>query len=153
MKALIQRVARASVAVEGTTVASIGRGLVALIGVKHGDSPSDARLLASKTGSLRIFPDEKGKMNLSVQDIGGSVLAVPQFTLYADTRRGNRPGFSDAALPETAQPLYEEYVAHLRKVLNDERVACGVFRASMVVEIINEGPVTIELSTDYPNRV
>jgi len=151
MKALIQRVARASVTVDNDVVGSIGSGLAVLLGIKSGDTPDDARQLAAKTVSLRIFQDCSGKMNLSVQDVGGSVLVVSQFTLYADTRKGNRPGFSIAAPPDVAEPLYGEYVRHLQKLLGEHRVATGLFRRSMIVEIINDGPVTLELCTDRPD--
>jgi len=148
MKALIQRVARGSVTVDGKVVGQIGRGFVVLLGVKTGDTEEDAKQLAYKTAGLRIFPDENGKMNRSVQDVGGEILVISQFTLYADTRKGNRPGFSQAAPPDVAEKLYQVYTVLLRKALGESRVATGVFRASMTVEIINDGPVTVELCTD-----
>lgn len=148
MKAVIQRVSRGNVRVDGSVIGEIGLGLVVLVGVRSGDTDVDARTLAAKTSALRIFSDEAGKMNLSVQDVGGAVLAISQFTLYADTRKGNRPSFMRAAPPDEANDLYEVYVSHLRELLGDGRVATGVFRASMMVEIHNDGPVTIELSTD-----
>ena len=148
MKAVIQRVSRGNVRVDGSVIGEIGMGLVVLVGVRSGDTDVDARTLAAKTSALRIFSDEAGKMNLSVQDVGGAVLAISQFTLYADTRKGNRPSFVRAAPPDEANDLYEVYVSHLRELLGDGRVATGVFRASMMVEIHNDGPVTIELSTD-----
>jgi len=148
MKALIQRVSKGKVTVEGKIVGEIGRGFVVLFGVKNGDVEEDARYLAHRTVNLRIFPDQDDKMNLSIQDIGGQVLAISQFTLYADTRKGNRPGFSEAAPPDSAEALYNVYVDSLRRALGESRVATGTFRASMVVEIINDGPVTIELCTD-----
>jgi len=148
MKALVQRVAKAGVSVDGRIVGSVGRGFAVLIGVRHGDEERDALQLAQKTVSLRVFPDASGKMNLSIADIGGSVLAISQFTLYADTRKGNRPSLIRAAEPAAARALYEAYVEAIRRELGPERVATGIFGASMQVEIHNDGPVTIELSTD-----
>ena len=148
MKALVQRVSRGRVTVDGSVAGEIGRGYVVLLGVKKGDTEGDARYLAEKTTSLRIFPDDADKMNLSVVDAGGSVLVVSQFTLYSDTRKGNRPSFVASAEPETAERLYGVYVGHLRRILGEGRVATGVFRARMEVEIVNDGPVTIELCSD-----
>ena len=147
MKILLQRVSSGRVTVDGACAGEVGLGYVALIGVKTGDTEADARHLAHKTVNLRVFPDTSGKMNLSVQDIGGAVLAISQFTLYADTRKGNRPGFTDAAEPESARALYEAYVDALRRELGEARVKTGVFGASMQVDIHNDGPVTIELAT------
>ena len=149
MKTLIQRVSRGSVSVEGRPAAGIGRGLVVLLGIKTGDTVDDARQLAHKTVNLRIFPDGADKMNLSVIDIEGELLVISQFTLYADTRKGNRPSFIEAAHPEIAEALYDEYVRALRATLGEDRVITGTFRTSMSVEIINDGPVTIELTTDH----
>jgi len=148
MKVLIQRVSRGAVAVDGKTVGAIGLGFVVLVGVRHGDTVEDARYLAQRTANLRIFPDEQGRMNRSLQEVNGEVLAISQFTLYADTRKGNRPGFAQAADPDVARDLYDAFVAVLRTLLGSERVATGVFRAAMQVEIINDGPVTIALDTD-----
>jgi D-aminoacyl-tRNA deacylase len=148
MKALVQRVERGSVTVDGQVAGAISRGYVVLVGVKDGDAEADAKYLAEKTASLRIFPDEQGKMNRSVLDVGGNILAISQFTLYADTRKGNRPSFIASASPEQAEQLYASYVAHLRRIMGHDRVATGVFRARMRVEIVNDGPVTIELSSD-----
>jgi len=148
MKALVQRVARGSVTVDGQVKGNVGRGFVVLLGVKTGDTEEDAKQLAYKTVGLRIFPDENDKMNRSIQDIGGDILVISQFTLYADTRKGNRPSFIRAAPPEVAEQLYQVYTDLLRKALGDARVATGVFRASMTVEIINDGPVTVELCTE-----
>jgi D-tyrosyl-tRNA(Tyr) deacylase len=148
MKVLIQRVRRGSVTVEGRALGSVGIGFVALVGVRPGDSETDARHLARRTLNLRVFPDDAGKMNRSLLDAGGAVLAISQFTLYADTRKGNRPSFIGAAEPALAAAVYEAYVSALRAELGPERVACGRFGAEMLVEILNDGPVTIELSTD-----
>ena len=150
MKALIQRVRKGSVAVDGKLVGEVGRGLVVLLGVRGKDAAGDARDLAHKTVNLRIFPDAADRMNLSVQEVEGQVLVVSQFTLYADTRRGNRPSFVEAAPAEQARELYNLYVESLTRVLGQGRVATGVFGASMLVEIANDGPVTIELCTDRP---
>ena len=148
MKALIQRVSEASVEVGGARVAEIGQGFLILLGVKHGDGPADAEKLARKISALRIFQDEQGLMNKSVMDIGGSVIVVSQFTLYADTKKGNRPSFVDAARPEQAEPLYRELVRQLRLTLGESRVGTGVFGAEMKIRLLNDGPVTIELCTD-----
>ena len=148
MKAIVQRVRRGSVVVDGQTTGEIGRGYVVLLGVKQGDTQENARYLARRTADLRIFPDAQDKMNLSVQDVNGQILVVSQFTLYADTRKGNRPSFIQAAPPALAEQLYGVYVDALRSVLGPDKVATGIFRASMLVEILNDGPVTIELCTD-----
>jgi len=148
MKALIQRVSEASVEVGAQRVAEIGRGLLVLLGITHGDGPADVEKLARKIPALRIFEDAQGLMNRSVADIGGAVIVVSQFTLYADTRKGNRPSFIEAARPEHAEPLYEALVAQLRQALGAERVGTGVFGAEMRVRLLNDGPVTVELRTD-----
>lgn len=148
MKALIQRVSRARVTVAGKDTGSIGKGYAILLGVRLQDTDADAIFLAEKTASLRIFPDSQDKMNLAVSEVGGAVLVVSQFTLYADTRKGNRPSFINAAVPAEAERLYEVYVSQLRRILGHDKVATGVFRASMSVEIVNDGPVTIELCSD-----
>lgn len=145
MKVVVQRVSRGSVAVDGNVTAEIGRGFVILLGIRQGDSPDSARLLAEKCSRLRIFEDREGKMNLSPGDVGGSVIVVSQFTLYGDAQKGNRPGFSMAARPEEAEPLYETFVARMREILGPERVKTGIFRAMMEVTIVNDGPVTILL--------
>ena len=147
MKALIQRVQRGSVTVAGRTIGAIGRGCVVFLGVKQGDTAEDATYLAEKTSVLRIFPDEQGRMNRSIMEVGGSILVISQFTLHADTRKGNRPSFILAAPAEQAQALYEEYVAGLRHILGEARVATGQFQALMTVEIVNDGPVTIEIKS------
>ena len=143
MRTVIQRVTRGAVSVEGRLVSEIGRGLVILAGVGKGDEEAQADWLAEKIANLRIFEDEAGKMNRSVLDIGGSALVVSQFTLYADAQKGRRPSFIDAALPDQAEPL----VAYFAKRLQFYGVPTqtGVFRAHMVVEIHNDGPVTIVL--------
>lgn len=143
MRALIQRVSRASVAIDGKMHSSIEKGLLIFLGIKAGDTTENARFVAEKCCALRIFEDNQRKMNLSVRDVGGSVLAVSQFTLYGDTRKGNRPSFIDAAPPEEAEPLYNVFVDHLRQELGNDRVATGLFRAMMDVELINDGPVTV----------
>jgi D-tyrosyl-tRNA(Tyr) deacylase len=145
MKAVIQRVSEASVAVEGEIVGRIGRGLVVLLGVGRGDGAAEATLLAEKIANLRIFPDDAGRFNRSALDIGGAMLVISQFTLFADTRRGRRPSFSDAAAPEIAAPLVEAFAAALRE--RGLTVASGVFRAHMQVSLINDGPVTIILDS------
>jgi D-aminoacyl-tRNA deacylase len=147
MKALIQRVSRGSVTIDNNLTAQIGRGYVILLGVATPDSEPDAVYLAERTANLRIFPDANDKMNLSIRDIDGSALVISQFTLYADTRKGNRPGFTQAAPPDQAETLYNHYVATLRTMLGPAQVATGVFRANMRVEIVNDGPVTIELNS------
>jgi len=148
MKAIIQRATRGSVTIDGETVGSINQGYVILLGVREGDTEDAARALANKTVNLRIFSDDAGKMNRSVQDIGGSILVISQFTLYADTRKGNRPSFIRAGSPELAESLYELYIEALRAELGADRVQTGRFGAMMQVELVNDGPVTIELSTD-----
>ena len=141
MRAVIQRVTRARVSVDGAVVGEIGRGLVVLLGVARDDTKSDAEYLASKIVSLRIFDDADGKMNVSVKDVGGELLVVSQFTLYGDVRRGLRPSWSDAAPPEIAEPLYNEFVESSRKLI--QPVKTGSFRAMMQVELVNDGPVTL----------
>lgn len=145
MKAWVQRVEKASVSIDGETVASSGLGLLVLFGVTHGDTEEAAVRLAGRTAKLRIFEDEGGKTNRSVADVGGSVVVVSQFTLYADTEHGNRPGFSAAARPELAIPVYERYVAELRSILGPERVGTGRFGAHMSVALVNDGPFSVEL--------
>jgi D-tyrosyl-tRNA(Tyr) deacylase len=141
MRAVVQRVTRASVTVENETAGEIKQGLVVLLGVARDDSETDADYLAAKIVALRIFDDKAGKMNLSVKDIQGGILVVSQFTLYGDVRRGLRPSWIQAAPPEKAEPLYEFFVAQVRKLLTS--VACGKFQSMMQVELVNDGPVTI----------
>ena len=145
MRALVQRVRFGAVRVEGRTVAEVGPGLVVLVGVRDGDTEEDARFLARKVAHLRIFPDEQGKLNRSVLETGGEVLSVSQFTLYGDCRKGNRPSFVAAAGPERAFSLYEAFNHALAS--HGVPVRTGVFGAVMVVEIHNDGPVTIWLDT------
>jgi D-aminoacyl-tRNA deacylase len=145
MRALIQRVSSASVTVEGKVTGAIGRGLLVLLGVAETDAGADLEQLLKKVPALRIFPDEAGKMNLSVADIRGELLVVSQFTLIADTAKGNRPSFFRAARPEQAIPAYEEFVRRLRE--SGLQVATGIFGAEMQVQLVNDGPVTILLDT------
>lgn len=146
MRALFQRVSQASVSVEGHVVAAIEQGLVALVGVARGDSEADARYLAEKTANLRVFPDESGKFNLSTLDISGEVLVVSQFTLIASTRKGRRPSFTEAAPPEEAEPLVNTFVQSLRSA--GLKVETGRFQQHMLVEIHNDGPVTIFIDSE-----
>ena len=148
MKVLLQRVSRASVSVAGETVGQIGVGHLALVGCRTGDLPEDADRLAARTASLRVFEDAEGRMNRSVADVGGAVLAISQFTLYADTRKGNRPSFVEAGDPAAAERLYERFCADLRSLLGPDRVATGRFGAEMRVELVNEGPCTIGLVSE-----
>ena len=145
MRAVVQRVTRASVTVDDEIVGEIAHGLVVLLGVAQDDTTQDADYLAPKIASLRIFDDSEGKMNVSLKDIEGGLLVVSQFTLYGDVRRGLRPSWSDAAPPELAEPLYEYFVESSRKLI--ARVATGSFRKMMQVELVNDGPVTILLDS------
>jgi D-tyrosyl-tRNA(Tyr) deacylase len=146
MRAVIQRVSRASVTVDGETVGEIGAGLLVLLGVSVDDSEADAGYLAEKTVNLRIFEDEAGKMNRSLVEFGGGLLVVSQFTLYGDARKGRRPSFIKAALPERANELYEHFVDRSREFVG--KVECGRFQAMMDVELVNDGPVTILLDSN-----
>ncbi len=146
MRAVLQRVSQASVSVEGKLVGDIGPGIVALISVEIGDAEADARYIAEKIACTRFFNDADDKMNLSFKDVGGSVLAISQFTLHGDCRRGRRPSFALAAKPETAVPLYERVVDYLRET-EGLQVATGIFGARMQVYIVNEGPVTLLLDS------
>ena len=145
MKAWVQRVTEASVTIEGEKVAEIGLGYLVLLGVGVGDMEKAADEIADRIVKLRIFEDENEKINKSIEDVHGSVIVVSQFTLYADTAHGRRPGFSNAARPEVAIPLYERVVAKLREALGTERVGTGRFGASMQVRLLNDGPFSVEL--------
>lgn len=141
MRVVIQRSGEASVTVDGKVTGAISSGYVLLVGITHTDTEDDVRYVANKVANLRLFEDEDGKMNLSVLETGGAVLSVSQFTLYADTSRGRRPGFSDAARPDQAEPLYERFNEELRKL--GLQVETGVFGAMMDVSLVNDGPVTV----------
>lgn len=143
MRLLIQRVSKASVTVDQQIISSIGKGLLVLLGVGHGDGEAQAAFLAEKTANLRVFEDEQGKTNLSILDVKGDAIVVSQFTLYADARKGRRPSFTDAALPEIAEPLVNRFVELLRG--HGVPTQTGKFGADMKVEIHNDGPVTIWL--------
>jgi len=145
MRAVVQRVSRASVEVEGAIVGRVGRGWLVLLGVGSDDGPEDAARLAEKVVNLRAFEDEQGKMNRSVLDVGGGVLVVSQFTIMADCRTGRRPSFTDAAEPQTAEALYNRFVELV--AASGLEVATGVFRATMKVELVNDGPVTFLLDS------
>jgi D-tyrosyl-tRNA(Tyr) deacylase len=146
MRGVVQRVSHAAVRVAGNTVGQIGSGLLVLVGIGATDTPGAAAYLAEKVATVRIFPDAAGKMNLSVGEVGGAVLAVSQFTLFGDVRKGRRPSFVAAAPPELAEPIYENFLECLRGF--GLHVENGRFRAMMEVELINDGPVTILIDTD-----
>lgn len=143
MRVVLQRARRARVTIEGRTAGAIGRGLVVLVGLAEGDGEDELRWMADKLVSLRIFPDESGKMNRSLDEVSGDLLVVSQFTLYGDARKGRRPSFVEAARPERAIPLYERFVEILRA--GGRRVETGEFGAHMEVELVNDGPVTLIL--------
>jgi D-aminoacyl-tRNA deacylase len=145
LRAVVQRVSRASVTVEGQTVGDIDRGFLVLLGVTHSDGQAEATWLANKIAGLRVFEDAGGKMNLGLADVGGAVLVVSQFTLYGDARKGRRPSFIDAARPEQAEPLIDHFVRQMRA--EGLRVETGRFRAIMQVNLVNDGPVTLYLDT------
>jgi D-tyrosyl-tRNA(Tyr) deacylase len=147
MRAVIQRVGQGRVSVAGQVLGEIGPGLVILLGVGHGDEQAEADRLAAKIANLRIFADAEGKTNLSILDVGGEALVISQFTLYADCRKGRRPSFVDAALPDVAAPLVDHFAAQLRQA-GIRRVETGEFGAIMLVEIYNDGPFTILLDSD-----
>jgi D-aminoacyl-tRNA deacylase len=143
MRSLLQRVSKASVIVEGQTISAVGKGLLILLGVGHGDGEPQASFLAEKIANLRIFEDDQGKTNLSILDVKGEAIVVSQFTLYADARKGRRPSFTDAALPEVAEPLVNRFIELLRG--QGVPTQTGKFGAHMEVEIHNDGPVTVWL--------
>ncbi len=149
MRVLLQRVQQASVRVNGETIGAIGPGLLLLVGIRNGDTETEARWLAEKCIHLRIFSDEAGRFNRSLLDVRGEILAVSQFTLYGDARRGRRPGFTDAAPPEISEPLYERFVSYLRE--SGLRTETGRFGAHMQVHLVNDGPVTLLLERE-PHR-
>jgi len=146
MRVVLQRVTRGEVRIDGALQGHIDSGLVALVGIMQGDGPAEVERLAQKTAQLRIFRDEQGRMNRSALEVGAGVLVISQFTLYADMKRGRRPGFTRAGRPELAEPLVERYAASLRAV-GIARVACGVFGADMQLVIHNDGPVTLILDS------
>ena len=150
MRAVIQRVTHASVTVQGRVTGEIQHGLAILVGVRVGDTEAEAQWMASKIATLRIFDDDEGKLNRSVLDVGGSILVVSQFTLYADARKGRRPSYTDAAPPEAAEPLIRRFCELLEA--EGVPVQTGVFRAHMLVEIHNDGPVTILLEQDARSK-
>ncbi|OLC48260.1 MAG: D-tyrosyl-tRNA(Tyr) deacylase [Acidobacteria bacterium 13_1_40CM_2_64_6] len=145
MRAVVQRVLSAKVTVDDRTVGEIGQGLLVLVGVEQGDGPADVEYIARKIRELRVFEDEARHLNRSVQDVGGSVLVVSQFTLAADCRKGRRPSFDEAAPPRIAKPLYEDVVRELQA--NGLKVATGEFQAMMLVSLVNDGPVTLLLDS------
>ena len=151
MIALVQRVLNSSVTVDSEMIDAINQGLLILLGVRQEDTDNDAAYLAAKTANLRIFSDENDKMNLSLLETGYDILVVPQFTLHADTRHGNRPSFTDAAEPKMANELYEQYIAELKILIGHDKVHAGKFGAMMKVKLTNDGPVTIILRSknDY----
>ena len=150
MRAVIQRVSRAAVRVDGVPVGAIGRGFLVLLGVTHADGRAEAEWLARKVAGLRVFEDDAGKMNLGLSEVGGDVLVVSQFTLYGDARKGRRPSFTDAARPEQAEPLVDYFASRLRE--EGLQVETGVFGAVMEVELVNDGPVTLWLDTENLKR-
>lgn len=145
MRAIIQRVSKASVEVDGEEVSGIGRGYLVLLGISHGDTREDLEYIGNKIMGLRVFTDEEGKMNLSLEDVGGQVLLVSQFTLYGDARKGRRPSFTESAGGDFAEGLYEDLVAYIRD--KGFEVKTGVFGADMDVSLVNDGPVTIQLDS------
>ncbi len=143
MKLLIQRVTHSDCVVEGKTVGKIGKGFLVLVGITHTDTKETVDYLVKKLINLRIFEDENGKMNLSIKDVKGDLLVISQFTLYANTKDGNRPSFTNAAKPDVAEPLYEYFLEKCKEY--DIHVEHGIFGADMIITLINDGPVTIEL--------
>ena len=146
MRAIIQRVRRASVSVDDIIQGEIGHGMLVLLGIRGSDTTTDLQWLAEKIVNLRIFEDQQGKMNKSLADIDGEMLIISQFTLYGDCRKGRRPGFSSAAAPEIAEPLYQQFIKEVKN--RQVKVATGIFQASMEVELVNDGPVTLLLDSE-----
>jgi D-tyrosyl-tRNA(Tyr) deacylase len=146
MRAVIQRVRRASVRVDNVIQGEITHGMLVLLGIRGGDTITDLQWLAEKVVNLRIFEDQQGKMNRSLADIDGEMLIISQFTLYGDCRKGRRPGFSSAAPPEIAEPLYQQFIEEIKN--RQVRVATGIFQATMEVELVNDGPVTLLLDSE-----
>ncbi|OGR18188.1 MAG: D-tyrosyl-tRNA(Tyr) deacylase [Desulfobacterales bacterium GWB2_56_26] len=146
MRAVVQRASRASITIDGVTTAAIGSGLVILLGIRASDTADDAKWLIDKIVNLRIFEDQDGKMNISLADTGGEMLIISQFTLYGDCRKGRRPGFSTAAPPAIAEPLYNRFIELAEE--SGIRVATGVFQAAMQVELVNDGPVTLLVDSE-----
>ena len=147
MRALIQRVSRCCVIINSQEVASINKGMLILLGIKNGDDESAAEYLAQRCSALRIFDDTEGRMNLSFKDVNGKVIVVSQFTLYGDTRKGNRPSYTEAAPPLVAEPLYDFFVKKLKEILGEQNVDAGIFRAMMEIELVNDGPVTVTVDS------
>jgi D-tyrosyl-tRNA(Tyr) deacylase len=146
MRAVIQRVSRASVKIDGAIHGKISQGMLVLLGIRGSDDVSDLQWLAEKVVNLRIFEDRQGKMNKSLADIDGEMLIISQFTLYGDCRKGRRPGFSSAATPEIAEPLYRRFIEEIKN--RQIRVSTGIFQANMEVELVNDGPVTLVLDSE-----
>lgn len=146
MKVVLQRTKKASVTVDGQITGAIEKGYMLLVGITHGDTENDVQYIAKKVAELRLFEDEEGKMNHSILDVGGAILSVSQFTLYADTKKGRRPSFTNAARPDIAKPLWEAFNDALRQY--NLHVETGIFGAMMDVELINDGPVTIEIQSN-----
>ncbi|MEX2116676.1 MAG: D-aminoacyl-tRNA deacylase [Bacteroidota bacterium] len=151
MRALIQRVRRCAVSVADGSRSEIGEGMLVFLGVGQNDTREDAEYLAGRCATLRMFRDAEGKMNHSVREVNGEIMVVSQFTLYADTKKGNRPGYSDAADPKTAEGFYGQFVTLLRTAIAPLKVATGWFGAEMTVEIVNDGPVTLLLESKRPS--
>lgn len=147
MRALVQRVSKASVVINGKLSGHIQKGLLIFLGIEGADSAEDVNWLMNKVGGLRIFGDAEGKMNLSIKDIGGELLIVSQFTLHGSTKKGNRPSFIKAARPDVAIPLYEQFINYAELLLEKDKVQTGEFGADMKVELVNDGPVTIWIDT------
>ena len=146
MRAIVQRISQGKVSVDGEIIAQCGRGLMVLLGVTHGDTREDADLLADKIAKLRIFSDENDKMNLSVTDVDGGIILVSQFTLYASYRKGNRPDYMNSASPDVAEPLYGYFAERLKT--HTPKVSTGQFGAHMMLDFVNDGPVTIPMDSD-----